>query len=419
MYNVNQMQEAEGDFKWATMIPLIGGSAIGCEKATGVLPRFHLSYKAFSNNEAHLQKYWPGVTTFHLDDKDAQMVDFGQERLDFVNSVCPCAGLSRLNLCQKGESARGSDAIQNGWMINSAEFILSRVKPKCYWGENAPGLFEAPGKKLVRKLKYIGQKYGYSFSMVRTNTELHGLPQKRIRTFYFFWNTPTVPVLDWKNKKAPNLIDYLNTIPKWATLQDVYVHDGQASQRYRPYEYVLKRENNSHVEFCKKYGRGTIAKYLEKNKLMDDCIMWLSTYFPHETFSLSGRDTKTHIDVLEHMKTKLNLGRGYWDDSLKIVGSVFPAVISKNIGSAVHPMYDRYFSVRELLHLMGMPSDFGIDGKRSLNHICQNVPVNTAKDWAEEVVKFCRGEAQMTNYTFMKQDNLTNVSRGWGLDMDF
>ena len=68
---------------------------------------------------------------------------------------------------------------------------------------------------------------------------------------------------------------------------------------------------------------------------------------------------------------------------------------------------------------MGMPSDFGIDGKRSLNHICQNVPVNTARDWAEEVVKFCRGEAQMTNYTFMKQDNLTNVSRGWGLDMDF
>ena len=63
--------------------------------------------------------------------------------------------------------------------------------------------------------------------------------------------------------------------------------------------------------------------------------------------------------------------------------------------------------MRELLHLMGMPHDYEIDSMKSVNHICQNVPVNTAQDWAEEVVRFCRGEAEMSSYTYLKQDNIT------------
>jgi len=49
------------------MIPLIGGSAIGCYKATEVLPQFQLSYSPFSKNESHLQKYWPNLPITYLD----------------------------------------------------------------------------------------------------------------------------------------------------------------------------------------------------------------------------------------------------------------------------------------------------------------------------------------------------------------
>ena len=35
-------------------------------------------------------------------------------------------------------------------------------------------------------------------------------------------------------------------------------------------------------------------------------------------------------------------------------------------------------------------SIFQIDDPKNINHIAQNVPVCTAKDYAEEVVKFCR-----------------------------
>ena len=246
-------------------------------------------------------------------------------------------------------------------MLNSAEFVLTHIKPKVLWGENAPGLFDNPGKELVEKMRLIAEKHEYSFSLAKTNSELHGLPQRRMRTFYFFWKSPTVPFLQWKETKAPPLTEYLNQIPKWATWQDVFVHEGRASERFRPYQYVLQREGLTHAEFSKKNGRGTVAKYLEKNGLIDDCILWLQTFYPHETFSNSGGKSKTHIYQLEHMNRKLAQGLGYWDDSVKLMGNSFTAVISKNIEFAVHPTEDRFFSVRELLHLMGMPHDYEID----------------------------------------------------------
>ena len=56
---------------------------------------------------------------------------------------------------------------------------------------------------------------------------------------------------------------------------------------------------------------------------------------------------------------------------------------------------------------MGMPHDFELDNVKNINHVCQTVPVNTAKDWAGEVVKFCRGELEMSQEDFVKQDNMT------------
>jgi len=394
--------------RWATIIPLIGGSAIGCYKSTGVLPLFNISYQTFAKNEEHLARYWPTVPMLYLDNLSKKGLEMmKQQDIDFVTSVCPCAGLSTLNSCQAGLAARGPEAVQNDWMLRSAELVLSVIKPKVFWGENAPGLFTKSGRDLVTKLKLIGQRFGYSFSLVKTNSELHGLPQRRVRTFYFFWRSPCAPLLAWMKLKPPGLVEYLSLIPSWASLQDVYVHDGLASHRFRPYQFLLKREGLSHQEFSKKMKRGmTVARYLERNGLIDTCIKWLKKFYPKEKFSMGTRSKKTHIHFLRRMKKKLAQGKGYWDVSVKFMGNCFTAVISKNILHAVHPIEDRFFSIRELLHLMGMPHDFEIDDVKNMNHICQNVPVNTAKDVANEVVKFCKGESEMTKFKFLKQDNV-------------
>merc|ERR1719447_2722030 len=98
-------------------------------------------------------------------------------------------------------------------------------------------------------------------------------------------------------------------------------------------------------------------------------------------------------------------GLGYWDDSPRFFYQSFGALISKTMCSAVHPDEDRYLNVREMMHLMGLPHDFEIDSLTNINHIAQNVPVDTAKDWADEVKSFCEGKLPMTKYSFMKQDN--------------
>ena len=58
------------NFKWGTIIPLIGGSAIGCAMSTGSLPAFHLSYSIFKNNEVHLKRHWPTVKSYYLDENE-------------------------------------------------------------------------------------------------------------------------------------------------------------------------------------------------------------------------------------------------------------------------------------------------------------------------------------------------------------
>ena len=77
------------------------------------------------------------------------------------------------------------------------------------------------GKDLVDKLREIGEEHGYSFSIVKINAELHGLPQRRLRTLYFLWKSPSEPLLNWEKVPHKSLIDSLAEIPEAATLQTI------------------------------------------------------------------------------------------------------------------------------------------------------------------------------------------------------
>ena len=71
-----------------------------------------------------------------------------------------------------------------------------------------------------------------------------------------------------------------------------------------------------------------------------------------------------------------------------------------------HPREDRYLTVREALSLMKLPNDFQLlNPKRSLNHICQNVPVTTAEFAAKMVKKYLDKKLDMIDTDFLIQDN--------------
>jgi site-specific DNA-cytosine methylase len=415
--------ELTNNVKWGTIIPLIGGSSIGCARSAGNLPAFHLTYTPFKNNETHLMRYWPKVPKYYID-KDQEPENM--QGVDYINGVCPCAGLSMLNTSRTSGISRGSDAEMTKWMFQSAESVLGRIKPKVFWGENAPGLFTTIGQGVVDGLRKLGEAHGYSFSLMKTNTELHGIPQKRIRTFYFFWNTPTVPELTYKYKKPKSFSNYLKEIPKSATQQDMFLTKGKASERFRPYQFVLLKEGLTHRQFRNKYKKNgtafTISQYLERNDLEEECMSWLMVHYPDEGMAEKKSNSRTHIEYIQHCRNKKAMGKGYWDDSPRFFGDSFGALMSKTMFTAVHPDEDRFLNIREMMHLMGLPHDFEINNVKNFNHIAQNVPVHTAKDWADEVKLFCEGKLPMTDYSFIKQDNISQcivANDGFHSDSDY
>jgi site-specific DNA-cytosine methylase len=144
---------------------------------------------------------------------------------------------------------------------------------------------------------------------------------------------------------------------------------------------------------------GTLNFYVIKRGWLDECIEYTDKIMPNTTDSRA----------LHHIKNKLNQGKGFWDGSVRLGKDHFNAVISKNMHCGAHPEEKRFISIREYMHLMGLPHDFQLLNKAQINHIAQNVPTATARDWTLEVIKYIKGELPSSGQKLFKQNNLTGA----------
>lgn len=383
--------------EWATMIPLIGGSAIGCSQATGTKPSFHMSYNAFKDNESHLQAYWPDVEKIVLDHSSPP-----RRRVDFVNSVCPCAGLSSLSTKR--------DCSKNEWMLKTSELVLESMRPKVLWGENAPALFTDTGTDVRESLARIADKHGYSFSLYRTSTVHHGIPQKRLRTFYFFWDAPSAPEMHYYDRPYKPFHEYILDIPKDATGQSIDTCGIKDVYKCSPaFARILEERGMSYSGFRELYGDSKHRSFHWHLALLED-----------ESWSGVGKKTgvlQKYIDFLEennpghaeirqlrHAKTKMEAGLGFMSGSPIFFHNITSAIVGRTLFQGMHPDQPRSLNQREIMHMMGMPHDFNLVSNK-INHVSQNVPVPTAKDMALEVIEFINGNRQLSGHKFLKQDN--------------
>lgn len=383
----------EKKYRWGTIVPLIGGMTIANKQATGEDPSFLISYPGFGSNDKHCTNYFKDTPYLIIDPETNKLPEAPKntfEGVDFVSAVCPCAGLSLLN----NTKARGSDAKQNEWMYKSAELVLEQIQPKVFWGENAPGLYSNAGVGVVNKFKEMGEKYGYSLSLIKTDTFLHGIPQHRHRTFYFFWKDSEAPILEYYKRDTPDLLTYLNQVPKDASMMDQVF--GMAGLN-NPWFNFLKDMNISVKEVQDSRCKSVLDFYVD-HQLLDKLIEWGTK-----------NDEPGMVKIAERVLRKKEIGKGWWDGSPLAPTDSINALISKNSG-LVHPNGERTINAREAMWLMGLPHDFEmVDYSTKVqNHICQNVPVTTAKDWTNEVMRFINGEIHEFGGNFVKQ---TNASR--------
>lgn len=395
--------------KYITFIPLIGGMAIANMQATGKKPEFVLSYDAFAKNESNLKNYWPDVEWHLLDAETNQLsedVELDYSDIDFVSSVCPCAGMSGLNCAN-----RGADNATNNWLYKSAEYILGTIKPKVYFGENAPGLYSEQNVKVLNRLREYGRQYGYAFTIYKTDTYRHGIPQHRMRTFFFFWKGDFCPQMDWYNH--PSELPFEKWIlDKNVGTQTTHLKNYGTTSVYPEMRWIMEtRCDNDYSKYvamfhklCDKNSIRTPYEYIEHNNLWQEYRDWLVND-PNKDKPMHGQGKRTPMYYIDYRWGKVKQGLGYFAPQPIVYKGAANAVISKNMWWTLHPTENRYLTTREIMSLMGLPNDFELITK-NLQQVTQNVPVCTAKDMTEQVIKFINGELQMTSYNFIKQNNL-------------
>lgn len=391
------MNQTNKKIKWGSIIPLIGGMPIANKQVTKEDPSFLLSFEPFASNDSHCVNYFKNTPYLVIDSNNKLNGNYDSlfANVDFVSSCAPCAGLSMLNAVSSGDSKfkRGADAIQNDWLYKSSEFVLDNIKPKVFWGENAPNLYTTAGKSVLERLKSIASERGYVFSIMKTDTYLHGIPQHRQRTFYFMWRGEYSPVLKYFKEDTPHIIDYLNLIPNEINDESKLMHNGLHENGW--WQWSLSRNKN-----IRQIEQDSIKEYVALNNLWDDVIS-----FTADEDKLNVKKEFAYLNkVCINAKRKLEEGKGYWDESPKIIKDRINALISKNL--YVHPIKDRYLTQREAMWLMGLPHDFNLVNNNQFQ-ITQNVPVKTASDWTSEVVRWCKGEHFEMIKGTIKQNNKT------------
>lgn len=373
--------------KHASIVPLVGGETLGQMAAFGTKPDYLLSYSAFSENDSHLVK--------HLKDVPYILLDQGGKHpwyVDIVNAVCPCAGLSSLS------PSANSDAAVNDWMTTTAKYVLEEMKPKVFWGENAPRFAGEMGKPIVAKLHKLAQENGYTMSIYRTKSLLHGLPQVRERSFYFFWQGDKVPVFRFFEKERTLIEDLLTTIDKNATQQEV-TNKKIPSKDDPYYRYVLEVMHGgiSHKEFQATLKKSADAMhYIEEN---GHNYRMVKSFFEKEGYT-------KYAAKMDGIQDKLDAGGNIMRRASYIPKDYIGAFVGHLPVSMTHPTEDRYLTYRECMTIMGLPQDFElINPARNLNHVCQNVPVGTATDMAMEIKAVLEGKRDMISGSLLYQFN--------------
>ena len=374
---------------YASIVPLIGGETIAMQNVFGSRPEYILSYEGFENNDQHLVEYYKREVPYHLIQGDSLPQ---VESVDVINTVCPCAGLSSLNVTSS------SDAAANDWMRTSARHVLGHLRPKVFWGENAPRLASKMGEPVVEDLRKIGRENGYTFSIFKTKSILHGLSQVRDRTFYFFWKGEKTPVFEYINRKHQTIEDAIRSVERNPDdPMNILANESRPSKNPY-YGYVLQLLNKTHKEFASSIEKTTNAlEWIYHNDSFLKAADWMDT----NGFEREAAKCRRKHD-------KLTSGGNIMWHNIEIPKDRIGAFVGHRPTLLTHPDEDRFLTIRECLSLMKMPDDFILHGgRKNLNHICQNVPVTTAQDMAEHVFKFVEGrlDNQLIETDYLVQDN--------------
>jgi site-specific DNA-cytosine methylase len=279
------------------------------------------------------------------------------------------------------------------------------MQPKVLWGENAPGFAGKIGDTIRNQMYDVATQNGYTMSVYRTRSLLHGIAQVRERSFYFFWKGDKTPLLNYYDRPRPTIEDTILSVKSNTLMEPINPKTPSKDDPY--YRFILEymHKGLTHAEFCRivepSRARGNdVLTYIEKHGVDYDTVS--------EWMSKNGYERE--VPKCARRKEKLAAGKNIMRRGTVVPRDYIGAFVGHYPTSLTHPVEDRYITYREGLSIMGMPEDFELlDPKKSANHMCQNVPVGTATDMATEVKEALLGNRQWTNSKQVFQYNYTKT----------
>jgi site-specific DNA-cytosine methylase len=289
-------------------------------------------------------------------------------------------------------------------MYKSANFILEEVKPKIFWGENSIYLSARKGRPVADKLAKIGETNDYWFLIYSTENILHGTPQKRPRTFYFYFRKdvfkycPKIDKLPIEKLRVEELLDKVQTVQENDPM-NITINREERIEDNPWYQYWWDYYNvKSHRELVELMGP-LDNKTNQPSLVGRACFMHRDNMNPlKEYFAAKGLDKV--VKRVEHIDEKFKQNKGAWLRGPQIDRGFIPAFVSDQVIFFVHPREQRYLTFREALAIMAMPYDFNMIGDNlyvQRNHIAQNVCMSTAEVFSKEIVKMLKGNTEVFN----------------------
>jgi site-specific DNA-cytosine methylase len=410
--------------KWASIQPLTGGMYLGAEEAIGHPAEWILTYDGLDDvkydksgniinaaNEYNLVKYLTdknrmvkyykirnkGMFDDNITEKNPNIYlndnletpDY--TNLDLVVAVPVCSGLSIVT--------SGSMETRNGRnnnMLWLAYYVMNVIQPKCYIFENAPTLMGVRGDEIRIKLETIAQNAGYSVLYYKTDTKYHFNCQQRPRTFVCFFKINDISgeeiKFDYTNNHI-NVIDFFSNMNKNASQQ---IEVPTPYHNYILLDYVKEKFGKD----WQKHVYNSLMKFIEKKFSLTDFIDYIKEY------NCEDYHKERAIKYVEHIIYKHSLNLNYYDtDACLFNRDTFPSVQFRSMQYMLHPIEERFCTVREYLTLMGHPDDFILYGNPSnYAKIGQNVPVKTAKFIVEQALNNLN--KQNNKFEIKIQDNI-------------
>ena len=176
---------------------------------------------------------------------------------------------------------------------------------------------------------------------------------------------------EWEDIEI-KLTDYLDKIPDDAT-QQVPIEMTHFNIALLDYTKHLFGEKN----WREKSNRDLLTNVTKSNRYDE-----FKEFIKNNCKYVTDKEYGQFCHFLDHVKYKLFINKRYYSTNYYLgpddkVGSIQ----FKSMQSYLHPKYDRHYTIREALFLIGMPNDFELYGtlKANFPKIGQNVPVRTAQ----------------------------------------